>query len=234
MQSVQYAKQDTKNRNLTLHYDDDYQGQTVLARPDQPLITQYLDRINDTIDEALYHHHRITAFWFVLKLPFGYPLGDTDNSLMTSFWKSVKSKIEADRIRARRHNSRVHETGVFYVWAREYNATETAPHWHCALMVNQDTYYTMGSMQSNQDNMWSRINSAWASALGLYVNQIDGLVELLDNETYYLDQNSMGDKRKNLFKRLSYLAKSPTKVYQDGIHAFGCSRARRPGSSSRW
>jgi len=233
MQPVQYNKQHNQNRNLTLHYDAWYQGQSVLAKPDQPLITQYLDRINNTIDEALSHYSRITAFWFVLKLPFGYPLGDTDNSLMTQFWKSVKSRIEADRLRAHRDNARAHDTGVFYVWAREYNEDETAPHWHCALMVNQDAYCSMGSIHSEQQNMYHRIASAWAQVLGLSEHQVQGLMHCPDHPEYHLNLNGAGQDREALFHRLSYMAKAPTKVYQDKIHAFGCSRTRRAGASSR-
>ena len=234
MQSAQQITQNCQNPNLMLSYEPQYRGLPVLANQERPLIVQYLDGILDTVDEALWHYPRITAFLFVLKLPTGYPLGETDNSPMTRFWKSLNAKIRANRSSARKRNVLVHDTGVFFVWAREYDSHETAPHWHCALMVNQDAYSRLGWSYSDQENMWHRIHSAWASALGLHVSQVQGLVHFPDNETYYINRNSGGEDKALLFRRLSYLAKAPTKVYHDNIHAFGCSRSRRPGSSSRW
>lgn len=234
MQTACTVNQHWQNGNLTLHYEPTYLGLPVLARQDQPLVVQYLDAILDTMEGALFHHRRVTVFLFELKMPTIYPVGLTDNSVITRFWKSLKAQIQANRSRARRELAEPHDTGVFYVWVREYNASETAPHWHCALLVNQDAYFTMGWIQSNQENMYHRIASAWASALGVHVSQIPGLVHLPENSTYHIDQNKSGDERRKCFQRLSYYAKAPTKVFHDGIHAFGCSRTRRRSASSRW
>ena len=75
MQSEQQITQNCQNPNLMLSYEPQYRGLPVLANQERPLIVQYLDGIMETVDEALWHHTRITAFLFVLKLPTGYPLG---------------------------------------------------------------------------------------------------------------------------------------------------------------
>jgi hypothetical protein len=73
------------------------------------------------------------------------------------------------------------------------------------------------------------VNEAWASALGIPVDLVVGLVEVPDNATYRVARGksakgSGDDGLGSLFRRASYLCKSATKVYGGSQHGFGCSR----------
>lgn len=71
--------------------------------------------------------------------------------------------------------------------------------------------------------MFNRLHEAWASALGLPVSAVSGLVHVPDNAYYFLrrdDQASIAA----FFFRASYMCKAATKVYGNGGHGFGSSR----------
>ena len=72
--------------------------------------------------------------------------------------------------------------------------------------------------------MFNRLVEAWASALGLSVEAVTGLVEIPSNPTYYLNRGE-SEELAEFFYRASYLCKSATKVFGDGSHGFGCSRS---------
>jgi hypothetical protein len=72
------------------------------------------------------------------------------------------------------------------------------------------------------------MEEAWASALGLPDDQVDGLVEIPRNAEYRLNRYLRAgdeDVLPGLFYRASYLCKSATKLYGDNHHCFGCSRS---------
>ncbi|MNY72085.1 hypothetical protein D3C86_2105620 [compost metagenome] len=71
--------------------------------------------------------------------------------------------------------------------------------------------------------MRSRLEEAWASALGMPVGYVAGLVEVPQNPIYRVHYDDLGSQQ-DLFFRASYLCKAATKAYGDGQHAFGCSR----------
>ncbi|MNG32610.1 hypothetical protein D3C84_1186660 [compost metagenome] len=75
--------------------------------------------------------------------------------------------------------------------------------------------------------MVSRLQEAWASALGLSVDQVEGLLEIPVNATYRVDRYvgfGEEDQLPALFHRASYLCKAATKSYGDRQHSFGASR----------
>lgn len=92
-----------------------------------------------------------------------------------------------------------------------------------AFLLNYDAFNALGKFEPGRDNMFNRLEGAWASALGLPVEAVRGLVEIPSNSTYCLrrdDPQGLND----FFYRASYLCKAATKVYGDGQHGFGASR----------
>ena len=76
--------------------------------------------------------------------------------------------------------------------------------------------------------MISRMQEAWASALGLPDDQVDGLVHIPRNAEYRVDRYVRADDEDvlmDLFYRASYLCKAATKLYVDIHHGFGCSKS---------
>lgn len=211
------------NTNLTLHDDATYLGLPV-QQDKGPFIQNYLARLKQTIDRALAQYRRVFAFRVDLRLPQEWLLPDDafSNAVMSRFIASFKAKIEHNRRRALALNKYAHECEVRYVWAREIGEFGR-PHYHLAILLNQDAYCALGKFTSEQSNNFHRLEEAWASALGLPVAVVAGLVEIPKNPTYHLqrgDEESVAE----FFYRASYLCKAATKVYGEGAHGFGCSR----------
>lgn len=187
-------------------------------------IAEYLASLKNTIDLALGQYPRLLAFRADLRLPLGIDLPDYahTNQVMSKFIESFKAKIEHNRAKARDQNPYAHESKVRYVWAREIGAGER-PHYHLLILLNRDAFYTVGRLQSENSNMIKRLQEAWASALGLQLDQVRGLVEFPANSTFRIDRGDT-EALANLFHRASYLCKAATKHFGDGCHGFGCSR----------
>lgn len=211
------------NTNLHLHHDSTFEGLPVMVEKG-PFIEQYLARLKRTIDLTLSQYSRVLAFRVDLRLPLrvGLPDDAHTNSIISRFIESFKAKIEHQRNRARAQNQYAHDCRVRYVWAREVGRGER-PHYHLLILLNRDAYYTLGRMQSDAENMINRLQEAWASALRLPVDLIDGLVEIPDNATYRVDRQ-VSAHRDGLFHRVSYLCKAATKSFGGHHHGFGSSR----------
>ncbi|MCV6407836.1 inovirus Gp2 family protein [Pseudomonas aeruginosa] len=183
-----------------------------------------LATLKSTIDLALGQYPRLLAFKADLRLPAGIDLPEYayTNDVIREFWGSFKAKIEHNRDMARKQNPYAHGCKVRYVWAREVGA-KGRPHYHLLILLNRDAFYTVGRLQSENPNMISRLEEAWASALGLQLNQMSGLVEIPDNATYRVDRDD-ADALASLFHRASYLCKVATKSFGDGQHGFRGSR----------
>lgn len=211
------------NTNLILHYDATYLGLPV-QQDKGPFVLSYLERLKQTIDLALAQYRRVFAFRVDLRLPVGQLLPDETftNEIISRFIASFKAKIAHNRRRALAVYQYAHECDVSYVWAREIGERDR-PHYHLVILLNRDAYCTLGNFTSKQSNIFHRLEEAWASALGLPVYAVTGLVEIPENPTYDLrrdDQPSI----EAFFYRASYLCKAATKSYGDGQHGFGCSR----------
>lgn len=216
------------NTNLRLHHDDTFEGLLVMVEKG-PFVWQYLSRLKHTVDLALEQYSRLLAFRVDLRLPVGVDLPDHayTNKVISRFIESFKAKIEHNRDKARERNLYAHDCRVRYVWAREVG-WGGRPHYHLLILLNRDAYYTVGRLRSEADNMISRMQEAWASALGLPDDQVDGLVHIPRNAEYRVDRYVRADDEDvlmDLFYRASYLCKAATKLYGDNHHGFGCSKS---------
>lgn len=215
------------NTNLYLHRADTFEGLPVMVEKG-PFIRQYLSRLRRTIDQALDQYPRVMAFRVDLRLPQSIDLPDYayTNEVISRFIESFKAKIEHNRDKARARSRYAHDCKVRYVWAREVGGGGR-PHYHLLILLNRDAYYTVGRMRSSERNMVSRLQEAWASALGLTVDQVEGLFEIPDNATYRVDRyvrSGEEDQLPALFHRASYLCKAATKSYGDRQRGFDTSK----------
>ncbi|WPD44465.1 inovirus Gp2 family protein [Pseudomonas aeruginosa] len=212
-----------QNTNLHIHTDAFFEDLPVMVEKG-PFISEYLGTLKSTIDLALEQYPRLLVFRADLRFPLGIDLPDVmyTNQVMSRFIESFKAKIEHNRARARERNPHAHGCKVRYACAREVSRGEH-PHYHLLILLNRDAFYTVGRLQSETPNMISRLEEAWAGALGLQVDQMSGLVEIPDNATYRVDRGD-GIAMASLFHRASYLCKVATKRFGDGQHGFRCSR----------
>lgn len=210
------------NPNLTLHCDPSYKGLSVYTARG-PLVAEYLERAKHVVESALQQYGRVFAFRVDLRFPVGMDvLCVNSNHVIERFVASFKAKIRHNRGKARESNPYAHDSTVRYVWCREMGVHDV-PHYHMAILLNNDAFCTLGKYELGRHNLFNRLNEAWASALGLSASCALGLVELPDNPFYLLRRDTPVSITP-FFYRISYLCKSDTKVFGDWVHAFGASR----------
>lgn len=213
-----------ENTSLILHSDSHFQG-WLIQRDKGPFIKQYLDRLLKTMQCTLNEYSRVFAFRVDLRFPIGTqsPGCGYTNEVIGDFIASFKAKIEHSRYKARQLNKNSHNSKVRYVWARE-EGQEGKPHYHLVILLNRDAFNALGYYTSDRSNIFSRLQQAWANALGLTVEEVVGLVHIPVNARYELDRDKP-EKQADFFYRASYLCKSATKVFGNGNHGFGTSKA---------
>lgn len=227
------------NPNLRLHLEEVWQGFPVQIQRGS-LVVNYLDSINQVIQRAVTEHPRTCVFRCDLNFPAeGY---EPDTAVISRFTDSLKAQIKAHEARKLKVGKRVHPCHLRYVWVKERNSSQIW-HYHVALFVNRDAYFTLGMFKSmrhgignessepctsdtDNTNMSDRIRMAWASALNLNLEDTSGLVHFPKNPTYDLDVNDpeFNIQYADVFYRLSYFAKVETKRFGNGSNSFGCSR----------
>lgn len=211
------------NSNHTLHFENHYKGLEIQFDKG-PFIREYLDRLHQTLAVSLGDYKRVFAFRFDLRFP--NHLNETnfnlDNQVIDRFIESFKAKLRHNRQMAKRENKYAHDTVVRYVWTREVGQLGK-PHYHFAIFLNYDAFCSIGKFESGRDNIFNRIQEAWASALARPVSDITGTVHFPLNPYYHLhSEDALGIGQ--FFKRASYLCKAATKEFGNGIHGFGASR----------
>ena len=224
----------TSNKNLTLLSTRLWRDLRVQSESED-LIVNYLDRIFDVLNNAINEHPRTFVIRCELNFPSDYY--EPDTAVISRFTDSLKAQIKAHEDRKRREGKRVHDCHLRYIWVKE-RASSHVWHYHVALFVNRDAYFTLGLFksgnqlsessisESDNTNMSDRIRMAWASALDLRLDETRGLVHFPKNPTYSLDVNdeSFDDEFEEVFYRLSYFAKQRTKHYGNRTRNFDCSR----------
>lgn len=215
-------KRNPHNTNQKIHQGSEFHNFKV-QEDHGPLIANHLNKTLNCFDRALQHYTRVCMMRFDLHVPDNYAMSAlTDNSLIARFFASLKSKIACSQAHSMRAGNRVNQTDLRYIWCRE-SSTFGRTHFHVAILVNQDAYAFIGKFDLTSNNMFTRIHEAWASALGIYVDDALGLVNIPSNPVYLLhrdDEQSIQEA----FYRVSYLSKLDTKQFDAGIHSFGSSR----------
>jgi hypothetical protein len=209
------------NGNLHLYYEDTFRGLPVMTFH-APFIAEYLQRLYETTQLALSDHRQVFAVRFDLRFPDDYLPPASGNAVISKFVASLAERIQSARESARLLNGSAHQTSVRWCWVREIGR-EGRPHYHGVLLVSRDTFHTVGRFQSERENLYSRIQAAWASALRISFEDADGLVHIPANATFHLSQNDP-EEMDRYFRRVSYLCKAATKDYGSRCRAFGCSR----------
>lgn len=221
-----YPLRHPDNANLHLHYGETFEGfpiQTTVG----PFVREYLYALKNTVELALAEYPRVLAFRVDLYVPQSIELPDyaCTSKVISKFFESFTKKIQY-------HQERVAERGysrgckVRYVWSKE-TGQRGRMHYHLLILLNRDAYYTLGRLGSERINMFRRIEESWASALGLSVDQVRGLVHRPKNPEYFINREIRRDKvdeLPDLFYRASYLCKKATKSYGDRQRSFDTSR----------
>jgi len=208
----------TLNTNEKRYLKSEYRGLPVIDYRG-PLVEKYLEKTYQTIESMISQYPRVFATRFDLMFPLhmqGWP-----SSVMSRFLDYFKAEVESY---LKAHGMGVDKCKPKFIWAKECNSSMNS-HYHVLLLLNRDVFFRSGRIVSDRTNTVSRIEAAWAKALNLSFEQVQGLVNFPPNRDYCLDRNSPDfyPQLAKLFNRASYLAKEETKAYEDGSRSFSCS-----------
>ncbi len=221
----QYYRTLKRNPNLTVSRYRQYAGLNVQYHKG-PNITQYLDRILNRLDRSINNHSEIVVFRFDLHFPGWFDdedLLDVGENIITRFWESFKSQLKACVRRMQRGGINIEYHAPDYIWCKERNGRGLRCHFHCVLILNQSMYDQLLEYHGGDDPVVCIIKRAWARCLGHSDYEVNGSVYVPDNAMYYVSKNNP-EQYADVFYRLSYLAKSSTKWFDDGSQWFGGSR----------
>lgn len=207
-------------------YFNGYQVQSAKG----PLSESGLLAIEQVLNKFLTKYNRVVALRFELKFSVSYE-GRTD--IISKFFDSLRWKIRSDLDKKSMNRKRNVHSDIGYAWAYELSS-QHGWHYHVVLFLNYDVYAGFGKLYSTNTNMYGRIYTSWASAMGLNLNNeedqklIKGLVHIPENAVYRLIKSSPTyvDDIHSLLKRLSYFTKLATKPYGKNVgnRYFGTSK----------
>lgn len=216
-------KRNHLNTNQTLYTETMYKGLSVMQNHG-PLIEQYLEGLYSVVEDSLQSYGRVFAFRVDLRFPDQWGINGQwlQNDVVSRFVESFKAKIRHNRHCAKQHDPYAHDTVVRYAWAREIGQ-QGWPHYHFVFLLNENAFFTLGQFEMGRKNIFNRLQEAWASALGIPVESVMGLVHIPERPVYHLGRDDP-QEISSFFYRASYMCKAETKVYGSGQHGFGASR----------
>lgn len=143
-----------------------------------------LSRIHSQFSSLLSHHCKVFTFRFDLH----FKDAQFDESLIAKFFKQLNRTIQ-----------RQYKTKSIYVWVREQNRAD-APHFHCLIAMN-------GNLVQSPHNLLQIINRIWEGQL----NQAHPHYAA---DSSYTVVNTFDDTFRQMFLRVSYMAKIKDKDHQ--------------------
>lgn len=211
--------------HLSVFTNTHYQGLPVV-NCNGGLVTEYLDRLYITIQNACVKSSRVFAVRIDLQFPGYYSGPDGEilsNQYLHDFIINLRSALLQYSNNKKLQGIRVHTTDFDYVWAREYGINSNNPHFHLLLLFNGHTFNSLGSFSSDHDSLYNRIGGAWGRVLGLH--EVEGARYIhFPHNGCYMVQSDCNSGVSEVFHRTSYLAKVVSKKFGGGCHVFGGSR----------
>lgn len=207
-----------QNKNESRYIDQSYKGLHVYADKG-PLVLKYLEDIFRVIECALSDWPKVFAFRFDLHLPKGS--SDWPEDVMSRFVQSFEAKIYAY---LRRHGIPLSACKPKLFWAKERDSVDN-PHFHCFVLLDGDLFCSSDVIYNDGWSLKKCVESAWASALKMSLDDSGGLARFLPNGDYEVDRDEEDFLQQitNLFYRASYLAKEATKQYGNSKRTFSRS-----------
>ncbi|EFR6446644.1 inovirus Gp2 family protein [Escherichia coli] len=194
-------------------------------------VLEYRTTIDLLLHTVSIKYNRLIAVRVDLHIPPIIDNGDTivcfhndSPGEISRFRNSLNAKVKTDQNRKRKKGTRVYDSRIYIIWAREYTKSGKR-HYHICLLFNKDAYYHLGDLDQD-GTLRCMITGAWYSALGLDVDDYNGLVHYPANCRYVLNTNAPDYENQYdaLLKRLDYLTKVNSKVFGEGERNFGCSQ----------
>jgi len=193
---------------------------------------EYMENVNRVVMQALNDYSSIFALRIDLRFTNpenGCPdspvcFQHAEGQVMKRFIASLQSQLTAYDERRIKEGVRVHQTKLRYLWVCEQNEAEL-PHYHVLIVLNKAAYWRLNSFDSTE-SLAGKIQKAWCSALRLDYPVYGRLVHFPDNCGYVLTREDATNRTPafmGFMYRVSYLAKTRTKICLDGRRAIGNS-----------
>ncbi|AHF76145.1 Putative transposase [Sodalis praecaptivus] len=205
---------------------------TAEKKYDSPIERYILRKSLAVVYNTLEHDNRIFACRTDLRFAEDHVSDDPDSLVchqrvdpqaITRCIESLKSQLREDHRRSGRHGKPALPA---YVWARERDTSEH-PHYHLMLLFKRNVYGYLGNYTNRDaDNMATRMQKAWCSAVGLNYPYYAALANFPKNQSFKFDRSDALARSPvyvDFLLRLSYLAKENTKDVHDGYRNFGTS-----------
>ncbi|MEZ8402694.1 inovirus-type Gp2 protein [Vibrio splendidus] len=217
-------------------YEPPYEGKLFNGLPinyKNPMSERYLKGAHAVYRNALTRYPKIFMFHVILRFPENYSA--SSKGVMTAFTRALKLRVKRDLMMKRcKRTSRVHGTGVHYVWCREFSEKHRE-HYHVFIMVNANTYRALGDFDEPiRYQLAGMVSESWATALSMSLSKSKGLAHFV-TDVMLISTRQIPEKVRtskdgtchNLYEAgffwLSYLCKLTTKEYGRGGRNFGCS-----------
>ena len=198
-----------------------------------PLSRYMLRRSLAVVYDFLKKNNRIFAVFVVLRFAQSHAPGEpdlplcfqkSDEKAITRALDSLKSQLRAEHLRSGRAGGPALPA---YIWARERN-TSQHPHYHLVLLFDREVYAYLGNYtESDADNMGTRIQKAWCSAIGLDYPDYANRVHFPKNHIAWFTRHkalTLSPDYYDFLLRVAYLAKYNTKDLSDGYRNLGTSQ----------
>jgi hypothetical protein len=219
-----YPLRHPQNKELRLHYGTSYKNAPVQTKRG-PMVVEYMEALIETLKLHFSQYPKV----FALRVDLYFP-ADWDESqrlsldYYTRFMESLKAKLAAfNHRKAQVGDSRSNTVRFCRVYEQ---GIQRGLHIHALLLFNGHVFRGLGDYHSTQENLYHRINSAWASALAMHPVQVvsEGLVHF--GETFYIErgQQDTPSQIKELFTRSAYICKADTKRFDVPFKIFSRSR----------
>lgn len=190
-----------------------------------PLITEYLDQMMLTMNRALEESDNVILYRFDLRFPYWFDLGDIEqlpSNYITKFWSSLKSQVRAHVTRLLKEYDEYIDHWFRYFWCKEVKDVGSKPHYHAAVLLPRQ-FFDLIACRFDEVNLEGILKEAWARAINVPVYEALRAVWIPDNNVYPISADNRSSYAE-AFYRVSYLAKTSTKLYGDGSQWFGSSR----------
>lgn len=149
-----------------------------------------------------------------------------DEKAITRALESLKSQLREEHKRSGRAGE---PTPLGYIWARERD-TSVHHHYHQVLLFNKDVYGYLGDYTNpDADNMGTRIQKAWCSAIDLDYPYYASRVNFPKNHSAWFtreDALTLSPDYCEFLLRVAYLAKTFSKDVNDSYRNFGTSQLK--------
>lgn len=200
---------------------------------DSSISSYMLRRLLAVISNYLENYNRIFALRADLRFAQSHVPGESDLPLcfqnddekaITRAIESLKSQLREEHKRSGRAGE---PTPLGYIWVRERDTSEHH-HYHLVLLFNKDVYGYLGDYTNpDADNMGTRIQKAWCSAIDLDYPYYASRVNFPNNHSAWLtrqDALALSPDYCDFLLRVAYLAKEYSKDSHDGYRNFGTSQ----------